>query len=162
MKNLEIRQFSWSNFHCGLLRLSGEISQINIKAGWHSAIRLFLCVKSMPKAAKKHSIKQIGKQHRAAHDRKRQNTMAYQRQAKRKYRTNSKAWRIIRDQQLDRQPLCEHCLDEGLTRSATVVDHIDGDSWNNEPANLASLCHSHHSIKTAKHDGGFGNKRKPQ
>ncbi len=38
---------------------------------------------------------------------------------------------------------------------ATEVDHIDGDSRNNEPANLRCLCHRCHSRRTAK-DQAFG------
>jgi hypothetical protein len=39
---------------------------------------------------------------------------------------------------------------------ATDVDHIDGNTGNNHPDNLNSLCHSCHSKKTAAHDGSFG------
>ncbi len=47
----------------------------------------------------------------------------------------------------------------GSTRAGNVVDHVDGDSWNNAPANLQTLCPSCHSTKTAKFDCGFGNPR---
>ena len=66
-------------------------------------------------------------------------------------------WRDeIRPAQLERQPLCEHCLERGIRTAATDVDHVDGDNTNDEPGNLQSLCHSCHSIKTEKHDGSFG------
>lgn len=42
------------------------------------------------------------------------------------------------------------------------VDHIDGDNTNHEEWNLQALCHSCHSRKTARHDGGFGNPRTPR
>lgn len=48
----------------------------------------------------------------------------------------------------------------GSTRAGNVVDHVDGDSWNNAPANLQTLCWAHHSAKTARQDGGFGNARR--
>jgi 5-methylcytosine-specific restriction protein A len=48
-------------------------------------------------------------------------------------------------------PLCAVC-DE----PATDVDHIDGNARNNDVHNLQSLCHSCHSRKTARQDGGFG------
>jgi 5-methylcytosine-specific restriction protein A len=54
------------------------------------------------------------------------------------------------------------CQAEGHTVSATDVDHITPHKGNKElfydVSNLQSLCHSHHSQKTAKEDGGFGNK----
>lgn len=54
-------------------------------------------------------------------------------------------------------PLCNHCR-----RKATQqVDHIQAVSgpddplfW--EPTNHQGLCHSCHSIKTVREDGGFG------
>ena len=48
-----------------------------------------------------------------------------------------------------------------IRKPATHVDHDDGDTYNNAPDNLVSLCQPHHSQKTAKHDGGFGNVRRP-
>ncbi|WP_328203649.1 hypothetical protein [Brevibacillus nitrificans] len=52
-------------------------------------------------------------------------------------------------------------MDEGNVGAATVVDHIiphKGDKelfWDQK--NWQGLCDSHHSRKTAKEDGGFGN-----
>lgn len=67
------------------------------------------------------------------------------------------AWRRIRAYYLAHEPLCRVCHDAGRTTLATDVDHIiprtsggsDGD------ANLQSLCHAHHSQKTARANGGF-------
>ena len=84
---------------------------------------------------------------------------AQDRQRARKYATNDPRWRLIRAKQLRRQPTCEHCREIGLVEPAKVVDHIDGDSHNNEPSNLQSMCWSCHSRKTAQQDGGFGNKK---
>lgn len=69
-------------------------------------------------------------------------------------------WRDrIRPAQLRRKPVCEHCEVSGKITIATDVDHIDGDPTNNSIDNLQSLCHSCHSIKTAKCDGSFGHGR---
>lgn len=62
-------------------------------------------------------------------------------------------------------PLCVMCLEKGKLTPAQCVDHIvpvtDKDDplfW--EPSNHQSLCHTDHSLKTAKEDGAFGNERK--
>jgi 5-methylcytosine-specific restriction enzyme A len=73
---------------------------------------------------------------------------------------NSK-WRKARLGYLKKHPLCVQCECEGKLTPATVVDHIiphKGDKqlfWDKN--NWQSLCAHHHSIKTAKEDGGFGN-----
>ncbi len=60
--------------------------------------------------------------------------------------------------------LCAHCLALGDLTPATEVDHIQphrGDRrlfW--DRANWQPLCKSCHSLKTARDDGGFGNRRK--
>jgi 5-methylcytosine-specific restriction protein A len=64
-------------------------------------------------------------------------------------------WRKLRRLKLNADPMCQW---PGCDRAATDVDHIrprarGGDDSN---ANLQSLCHAHHSEKTAGHDGGFG------
>lgn len=62
---------------------------------------------------------------------------------------DKRIWRDqIRPQKLRRNPLCEHCLERNLTTVATEVDHIDSDTSNNLPENLAALCHTCHSRKT--------------
>jgi 5-methylcytosine-specific restriction protein A len=63
----------------------------------------------------------------------------------------SDAWRNLRKQQINRQPLCEMCLKEGRYEKATAVDHITeirkgGARLDIE--NLQSLCWSCHSRKT--------------
>lgn len=73
-------------------------------------------------------------------------------------------WQKARAAFLREHPLCEQCLKEGRTTAASVVDHIvphKGDMtifW--DRSNWQSLCDSCHSVKTAKEDGGFGNKPK--
>ena len=78
------------------------------------------------------------------------------RQAKRKYAANSSQWRKIRDAQLAREPLCIDCTRQHKTTPANTVDHIDGNSHNNQQTNLQSMCASCHSKKTIKQDGGLG------
>jgi hypothetical protein len=60
-------------------------------------------------------------------------------------------------------PLCEECARIGRNVPATQVDHRvaiarGGEAFDLE--NLASLCASCHSRKTASMDGAFGNARK--
>lgn len=58
-------------------------------------------------------------------------------------------------------PHCVDCSAEGKQVSATVVDHHiphKGDRrlfW--DRSNWQGLCRTHHAVKTAKYDGGFGN-----
>ena len=75
-------------------------------------------------------------------------------------------WRKARAAYLQKHPLCEceYCRREGRHELATVVDHIiphkgdmtifwDSSQWQS----MAKACHDR---KTAKEDGGFGNKPK--
>ena len=78
---------------------------------------------------------------------------AKRRSAKRQYATNSPTWRKLRATVLAEEPLCRECRREGIVKPARDVDHIDDDSFNNRRDNLAPLCHSHHSQKTAKEHG---------
>jgi len=78
-------------------------------------------------------------------------------------RPNSRArgydakWEATRADHLTLEPWCQH---PHCTRPATDVDHIDGlgplGPRGHDHDNLQSLCHPHHSAKTARHDGGFG------
>lgn len=67
-------------------------------------------------------------------------------------------WRKLREAQLSREPLCARCREEGWVVAATDVDHIvprrqgGSDSFDN----FESLCHSHHSEKTARESGWAG------
>jgi 5-methylcytosine-specific restriction protein A len=71
-------------------------------------------------------------------------------------------WRKARLGWLAKHPLCVHCQAEGRVTAANVVDHIiphRGDTnlfWDSK-GNWQSLCTSHHAVKTAQEDGGFGN-----
>ena len=66
---------------------------------------------------------------------------------------NHAAWRKLRASVLAGEPLCRMCTAQGLTVPATDVDHRDNNPANNEPSNLAPLCHMHHGMKTAKDMG---------
>lgn len=68
-------------------------------------------------------------------------------------------WRRYRLAFLTANPLCIHCLADGVTTPATVVDHIKphrGDArlfW--DPDNHQPLCKRHHDAKTAR-EGRWG------
>lgn len=70
-------------------------------------------------------------------------------------------WRRRRDAHLRREPLCRTCAKEGRVTAATDVDHIVSRAKGglDIDANYQSLCHAHHSAKTAREDGGFGRRR---
>lgn len=78
-----------------------------------------------------------------------------------------RAWQKIRASKLRRSPLCEYRsagvgwgqVEERCSARATNVDHIipRARGGSDEAHNLQSLCASHHSTKTAREDGGFGN-----
>ena len=73
----------------------------------------------------------------------------------------SKAWREARAAQLRRQPECELQL-PGCTVEATCVDHKVPVAAGGDPlaaSNLQSSCRECHSSKTAKQDGGYGNRK---
>ena len=77
-------------------------------------------------------------------------------QANRQFKTWDTTWRKMRQWVLTREPLCRECASQGQTTAATQVDHIDGDAFNNETANLQPLCASCHSRKTAREQGRAG------
>ena len=69
-----------------------------------------------------------------------------------------RCWQRLRLLVLARDPVCRH---PGCTELSTDADHIVPRSQGGTDSlgNLQGLCHSHHSAKTAKEDGGFGNTR---
>lgn len=67
-------------------------------------------------------------------------------------------WRKIRAVVLAEEPLCRFCSEQGYVVSAEEVDHIDGNSRNNDRANLRPLCRGCHSARTAR-DQGFARGR---
>ena len=70
-------------------------------------------------------------------------------------------WRQARQAFLRQHPFCIECEKRGIIKPATDVDHIKphkGDMalfW--DQSNWQPLCHTCHSKKTAREDGGFGN-----
>ncbi len=63
---------------------------------------------------------------------------------------NSKAWKTLREQKLQANPLCEYCL-PGRVTAATQVDHLVAIENGGSPTdwkNLRSTCHACHSRKT--------------
>ncbi|MBX9877619.1 MAG: HNH endonuclease [Candidatus Obscuribacterales bacterium] len=77
---------------------------------------------------------------------------------------NSTEWKQERKEYLEENPFCEWLLDDGSTcnQIAKHVDHKETlrAGGRNDKRNYQALCHSHHSHKTAKYDGGFGNKKR--
>lgn len=72
-------------------------------------------------------------------------------------------WRNYRLQYLREHPLCVECSKQHRTTAATVVDHITPVNGRDDPlfwdeGNHQALCAPCHSVKTAREDGGFGNK----
>lgn len=71
-------------------------------------------------------------------------------------------WRKARLGFLAKHPLCEECNRQGRIVAATVVDHVVphcGDQvlfW--QRSNWEAKCKSCHDRKTAREDGGFGNR----
>lgn len=59
-----------------------------------------------------------------------------------------RAWRRIRARQLNVEPLCRHCQEQGYVRIAVDVDHINGDPSDHRSENLQSLCKPCHTRKT--------------
>jgi 5-methylcytosine-specific restriction protein A len=77
-----------------------------------------------------------------------------------KYRT--KGWEQIRTQVLARDGMqCQECQRLCIGKGEAHVDHIVAvvDGGTDEAENLILRCQQCHSRKTAKNDGGFGNKK---
>lgn len=64
-------------------------------------------------------------------------------------------WQKLRPLVLAEEPLCRFCREKGLIVAAEEIDHIDGDSHNNDRGNLRPLCRACHLERTAK-DQAFG------
>ncbi len=99
------------------------------------------------------TLKPVGMKKLQVNDRKSANERGYNYQ-----------WRKATQRFKMENPLCVECLAEGRVTAVQVVDHIvphKGDVdlfW--DRGNWQSLCKKHHSQKTAKQDGGFGNRVK--
>lgn len=65
----------------------------------------------------------------------------------------TRAWRYARRRQLALEPVCQHTTDGVRCEArATDVDHIvpRKAGGSDDPSNLQSLCHAHHSVKTSE------------
>lgn len=63
------------------------------------------------------------------------------------YLYQSRRWKALRKQQLNKHPLCKICKEEGRLTPATVADHIIPHKGNEAlffTTNLQSLCKHHH------------------
>lgn len=79
-----------------------------------------------------------------------QGTGPRERQQRRAMHTGSKAWRQLREQILQRDACtCAACGGYG-----DQVDHVDGDSHNNDMRNLQTLCIVCHGRKTREEQDG--------
>ena len=89
------------------------------------------------------------KTHRPAHYRK-----PDQRRGSAHERGYGARWQRERLVYLNHHPLCVVCERRGITKAATIVDHIIPHRGNDvlfwDVANWQPLCASHHSEKTAK------------
>lgn len=68
-------------------------------------------------------------------------------------------WRKLRRFVLARDRICRA---HGCSEVPSHVDHIIARDLggSSDPSNLQALCHSCHSRKTAREDGGFGNRKR--
>jgi 5-methylcytosine-specific restriction endonuclease McrA len=62
-------------------------------------------------------------------------------------------WQRVRLSVLQDEPLCRFCKDAGKITPAQEVDHIDGNSRNNDRSNLRPLCKPCHTRRTVRDQG---------
>ena len=76
--------------------------------------------------------------------------------------TYDSKWRKLRQQRITKDPLCRHCLDNGLTTPAEQVDHIipRADGGKDEWENTQSLCGECHRAKTARENTRHARERR--
>jgi 5-methylcytosine-specific restriction protein A len=78
------------------------------------------------------------------------NRIRVQRHGTRAARGYNAQHRKVRAAWLQQHPLCEWCLERGVKRPATEMDHKNGDPFNISNENLRSGCKSCHSTHTNK------------
>lgn len=67
-------------------------------------------------------------------------------------------WKVLRLEQLDAEPFCEYCKEEGRVRAATIADHVvphKGDEelfFNGKLRSLCAPCHD--SVKQSEERTG--------
>lgn len=76
--------------------------------------------------------------------------------------TYDSKWRKLRQQRITQDPLCRHCLDNGLTTPAEQVDHVipRADGGKDEWDNTQSLCGLCHRAKTARENTRHAKERR--
>ena len=71
----------------------------------------------------------------------------------------SAVWKALRRGHAKREPLCRECKRLGHVTPLDVVDHIEPirqrPDLMADSANLQSLCHTHHRMKTARETRGW-------
>jgi 5-methylcytosine-specific restriction endonuclease McrA len=75
---------------------------------------------------------------------------------------SSKAWRLSRRRQLFAYPLCQYRLEDGtgcdlLADSVHHIVELEDGGAARDPANLMSVCRSHHSVIHAQRRRGAAN-----
>jgi len=99
----------------------------------------------MPKQPKKHCERYRPKRQETPDDRPSA--------AKRGY---DSSWKKVRKLKLNRDPLCEQCAKDGVTKAANVVHHIKplGEGGKRlDENNLMSLCRNCHEILEGRKNG---------
>lgn len=118
----------------------------------------------MPTRAKPHNpFPKVVRRHIAAHHQRREHARHAQR-FNAHQRGYTREWRKVSRAFLQANPVCSGfdsiCEERGLVRPATEVDHIVPHRGNMrifwDQTNWQALCHTCHSRKTAREDGGFG------
>lgn len=127
--------------------------------GCHSPVELGsrYCERHEKAGAKRDAEQEAkAKAAREAHRRKARGTSAQ--------RGYGRRWQLLRRRFILQHPFCQECFKKGKLVEATDIDHIvphRGDArLLYDEANLQALCHECHSRKTAREDGGFGNRKK--
>lgn len=67
-------------------------------------------------------------------------------------RVRGRRWMVTRARWLSDHPLCVHCMERGIAKPATQLDHIIPliDGGKDDDTNYQSLCYDCHSVKTAE------------
>ena len=66
-------------------------------------------------------------------------------------------WQKIRKAQLQEEPLGRFCKEQGVSKLAEHVGHINGNSRDNRVENLRPFCAKYHNARTER-DQAFGRK----
>jgi 5-methylcytosine-specific restriction protein A len=122
-------------------------SALESKRGWTMPTRPLgpCCVRGCPgRAVQRGRCEEHAKEYRRQYEQGRPSAAA---------RGYDSKWRVVRAAYLKAHPICS---EEGCGAQAEDVDHIVAlkDGGTHAWANLRAYCHSHHSQKTNRVDGG--------